>query len=239
MDVFPVTWSAADSGPGGTCRVTVFGKTPAGEAACVHVRFTPFFYVEMPAAFSDAQCRPLLAQWGKQYDLLADKCRVVRRTSLWGFRAGRAAPFAQLVFPSLEAYRRARYGLARGGNDTYEAGVDPVVRLFHARGIGPGRWMRVDRHAPPRTLVADVDVEVECAFTDVRPGDLKTRPPLVFASEPPPRRCLRASCYPVVRHGKTCSRPPPPCFICMAKAGTSSAEVPRTGSPTATTPTTT
>ncbi len=55
MDVFPVTWSAQDDGPGETCRITVYGKTADGRSACVHVRFTPFFYVKMRRGLSEAQ----------------------------------------------------------------------------------------------------------------------------------------------------------------------------------------
>ena len=181
MDIFPVTWSAGDTGPGGTFRVTAFGKTAEGEAACVHIAFTPFFYVEGPAGFSPAQCKPLLAGWAKEFNALADKCRVVMRRSIWGFRNGREQPYVQLVFDSLENFKRARYRLARK-YDTYEGGVDPVIRLFHLRGLGPCRWMRVSRWREPKFMVADVDVEIECAFADVGASERADRPPLVFAS---------------------------------------------------------
>ena len=181
MDVFPVSWSAGDTGPGDTCRITVFGKTPDARAACVHVRFTPFFYVELPKGTSEAQGRLQVTQWSKRYELLEDKCRVVTRTSLWGFR--KPGLFALLAFPSMAAFRRARWGIGKEHGGTHEAAVDPVVRLFHLRGLGPCRWMRVARHSSPATLVADVDVEVECGHVDVGPSDFKGRPPLVFASE--------------------------------------------------------
>lgn len=181
MDVFPVTWSAGDTGPGGTCRITVFGKTPDGDAACVHIKFTPFFYVQLPPGLSEAQCRPMLARWGQRYDLLDSKCRIVRRASLWGFQNGKTGLYAQLVCGSLEAFRKARWGIAKD-HETYEGSVDPVVRLFHLRGIGPSQWVRVAAHREPAHLVADVDLEIECNFTDVAPSDRTTRPPLVFAS---------------------------------------------------------
>ena len=174
-EIGPVYWT--------TCRVTAFGKTPAGESGCVHIAFTPFFYVEAPAGFSQARCLPLLAQWAKRFGALADKCRVVMRRSIWGFRDSREQPYVQLVFGSLADFRRARYTLARETYDTYEAGIDPIIRLFHLRGLGPCRWMTVERWREPKLLVADVDVEVECSFTDVGPSQRADRPPLVFASE--------------------------------------------------------
>lgn len=192
VDVFPVTWSAGDTGPGDTCRVTVFGKTPDGEAACVHVRFTPYFFVEMPRGTSEAQCRLHIARWGQRFDTIPEKCRVVSRASLWGFRGGAQGLFAQVVFPSMEAFRKARYGIAKDF-DTYEAAVDPVMRLFHLRGIGPCRWMAVANAREPDRMVADVDVELECNFTDVSPSGRTTRPPLVFASECAPGPPVRVT----------------------------------------------
>lgn len=195
MDVFAVTWSAGDDARTGACRITAFGKTPDGQAACVHIGFTPFFYVAVPKGFSEARCRPLMAEWAKQYEAIPEQCRVVQRRSIWGYQAGEQRPFVQLVFRSMQAFRRARYALARS-HDTYEGGVDPVIRLFHLRGLGPCRWVRVARWREPGYPVADVDVEVECAFTDVAPSDRADRPPLVFASEFCfyRRSCCRLAC---------------------------------------------
>ncbi|NBU16825.1 MAG: hypothetical protein EBS48_07405, partial [Actinobacteria bacterium] len=181
MDVFPVTWSAGDTGPGGTCRVTCFGKTPDGRSACVHICFTPYFFVEMPVQWSEQRCRLFVAECCQQHDCVQGASRVVSRTSLWGFRNGRKGLFAQLAFRSMEACRGARWKLGRR-HPTFEAAVDPVVRLFHVRGVAPCRWMRVATSRAPARLVADVDVEVECDFTAVGASAVASRPPLVMAS---------------------------------------------------------
>lgn len=182
VHVFPVTWSHDDSGPGGTCRITTFGKTPDGRAVCVHVRFTPFFYVQLPKDWSDARAKLFFAECAKQYDILDSKCRVVTRKSIWGFANSKECKFAQLVFPSAAAFKRARWGLAKQ-HATFEGNVDPVVRLFHLRGLGPCRWFRVPATADePQRPVADVDIELEVAFTDISPSTIDARPPLVFCS---------------------------------------------------------
>lgn len=182
MDIFPVTWSAGDTGPGDTFRVTCFGKTPGGDSACIHIRFTPYFFVEMPVGWSAARCRLFVAECCQKYDCIPGRSQVVARKSLWGFRNGQQQLFAQLAFESQAACRSARWKLGRQ-HKTYEASVDPVVRLFHLRGIGPCRWMRVDyARGLPKHLVADVDIEIECQFTEVGPSDRADRPPLVFAS---------------------------------------------------------
>lgn len=182
MDFFPVTWSAGDTGDGDTCRITAFGKTPDAQSACLHIKFTPYFFVEMPAGWSEARCRLFLAECWRAHGCDQARSQVVTRTSMWGFRGGKRQLFAQLAFNTLAGARKARYRLRDQGMSTYEASVDPVVRLFHLRGIGPSRWLHVDAWRAPAHLVADVDIEAECAFTAVGPSTLELRPPLVFAS---------------------------------------------------------
>lgn len=181
LEVFPVTWTASDGGPGPSCRVTVFGKCPDGQSACLHVRFTPFLFVEAKPKWTESRCKLLIAEASQRYGCIGSKSRVVRRTSLWGFQGERM--FVLLAFETMAAHRQARYALKRDGYQTCEAAVDPVVRLLHLRGLGPCRWLRVTAWNEPQRLEADVDVEVECDFTAVHPSDRTTRPPLVFASE--------------------------------------------------------
>jgi DNA polymerase delta subunit 1 len=190
MEVFPITWSAGDVEDCNAFRVTVYGKLPDGREACVHIRFTPYFFVEMPRDWSLARCRLFVTEAAKKHGCNA-RSTVVERVPMWGFCAARPRRFAQLAFDTQRAFTRARYGLAREGHSTYEACVDPVVRLFHLRGIGPARWMRVALRggaaadgstSGPAVPVADVDVEVEVDFTAVGPSDLRCKPPLVLAS---------------------------------------------------------
>jgi len=182
MDFFPVTWSSGDTGPGGTFRITAYGKNPDGDSVCLHVVFTPYFFVEMPADWSEARCRLFLAECCAKHECVQNRSQIVTRTSLWGYQNGRKQLFAQLAFESLEHFRRARYRLKNEGRQTYEASVDPICRLFHLRGIGPCQWVRVACTRPPATLEADVDLEVECMFTALGPSDLTIRPPVVLAS---------------------------------------------------------
>lgn len=181
LEVYPVTWTASDAEPGPTCRVTVFGKCPDGQSACVHIRFTPFLFVEAPAKWTESRCKLLIAEACQRYGVIGSKSRVVRRTSIWGYQGERL--FVLLAFDTMAAHRKARWSLKRDGYQTCEAAVDPVVRLLHLRGLGPCRWLRVAAWNDPQRLEADVDIEVECDFTAVSPSERTTRPPLVFASE--------------------------------------------------------
>lgn len=193
-DVYAVRWAAADGDGGGDaggggCRVTAYGKTPDGRSACVHVRFTPYFFVEMPEAWSESRVKLFIAECCRKYDCIASKSMCVRRKSLWGYQGERLRAFAQLAFDTLAAHRRARYSIRRDtwsapGHTfvTYEAGVDPLVRLFHLRNVVPCGWFRVTNGREPERSVSTADVELECALTEIGPSPLAQRPPLVFAS---------------------------------------------------------
>lgn len=185
LDLFPVTWSVGDAGADDDayCRITTFGKLADGRAACLHIRFTPYFFVELPLDWSAARGKLYLAECARKHGC-ASSSQLVSRKSLWGFSGGRSRLYAQLAFRSLEASKKARRWLtyAKPPLPTFEAGVEPVIRLFHLRGIGPSRWLRAEGCAAPSEPAACVDVEVECNFTGVRPSVLTCRPPLVFAS---------------------------------------------------------
>ena len=188
FDVFPVDWAAGDVGDGDERRytVTMFGKLPDGRSACVHIAFFPYFFVELPTSWSSARHKLFLADMAK-HGCVAQYTRVVDRIPMWGFTATKKKAFAQLAFPTLAAFKSARYKLAKD-YQTYEAAVDPVVRLFHVRGVKPAAWVRVARSSatapndsPDKQSVCDV--EVSCSFVDIGPSALTTQPPLVLASE--------------------------------------------------------
>lgn len=191
VDVYAVRWAAADVGCEDTtrCFITAYGKSPDGRSACVHVRFTPYFFVEMPEAWSESRIKLFIAECCRKYECIAAKSMVIRRKSLWGYQGGRLKNFAQLAFDTLAAHRRARYSIRRDTYSapghafvTFEAGVDPLVRLFHLRNVAPCGWFRVTGGREPDCLAAAVDVELECSLADIGPSPLTRRPPLVFAS---------------------------------------------------------
>ncbi len=203
-DIYPVGWSVADvereaAGEAGevgdagdavkACYITAYGKTPDGRSACVHVRFTPYFFVEMPESWSESRMKLFIAECCRKYDCIAPKSIIVKRKSLWGYQGGTTKAFAQLAFDTLAAHRRARYTIKKDTYSapghafvTYEAGVDPLVRLFHLRNVAPCGWFRVTGGSPPEHLTSDVDVELECLLTAIGPSPITQRPPLVFAS---------------------------------------------------------
>lgn len=192
MDVFPVDWLAADlpradaaGGDGGDAQYTVslFGKRPDGKSACVRVVFYPYFFVELPPGWMPGRQRLWIAEACRKHGAMSQYSRVVMRVPMWGFTGAKQRAFAQLAFPTLAAFKKARWRVSHDEKmQTYEASVDPVVRLFHLRDIKPVQWVRVARSSVPREPFSACDVEVECHFTDLGPSSVTDRPPLIIAS---------------------------------------------------------
>lgn len=182
IDFFPVDWIEGDVDEERPWyRVVAFGKTQDAKSVCVHIRFTPYFFVELPAEWSEARGRLFITETARAHDGIPGKCILVKRKSAWGFTNGRTKLMAQLAFETRAAARRARSALSRK-YQTYEATVEPLVRFFHLRNVSPAGWIRATACASASSPMAVVDIEVETTFDRVFPSDLTCRPPLVIAS---------------------------------------------------------
>ncbi|AGE55819.1 DNA polymerase [Acanthocystis turfacea Chlorella virus MN0810.1] len=179
MDIYPVDWRSADEE--GQFKITMFGKTVDGKSACVRIRFTPSFLLEMPEAWSEPRQKLFITETAMKYGAVKDMCLPVKRKSLWGFDNGKVRNLAQFAFPTMEAMRKAKYGL-KNSHQVYESSVDPIIRLFHLRKLSPSGWVRVSQSYPSMTRVSRCDIEVDCNFTQVGPSDITATPPLVIAS---------------------------------------------------------
>jgi DNA polymerase delta subunit 1 len=196
LDLFPVDWIGEDvviedddddGTATGTYTVSVIGKTCDGKSACVHVSFYPYFYVELPPGMGPTDGATWLASACRKYGAMKSKSRIVTNKdwkTVWGFTNGARLNVAQLVFDSKAAFRKAGFRAEFDGYQTYERGIDFVVRLFQLRNIAPARWLRVQQFSvvdedETRTTC---DIEVSCEFTDLFPSPVTSRPPLVLAS---------------------------------------------------------
>ena len=191
LDVFPIEWTGEDHGDDDAqYRVTVYGKTQAGDSVCAHIAFFPYFFVDLPRDWSDARRASFVADAVMKRGAVPQYSRVVRRASIWGFRPRMpdGSPVleavAQLAFPTREAAKKARYKYKYEKRQTYEAAVDPLIRLFHIRDIVPARWVTLRDCAtvPPSERTSVADIEVSLVFTGVCPSPKTEPPPLVIAS---------------------------------------------------------
>mgnify|MGYP006267482795 CR=1 FL=1 len=183
MDVYVVEWASGDVGEDDDVRfeIRAFGKTHRGESVVVRIQFFPYFFVKTPG-WSPARQSLFVHEAVTTYGASDAYSLPVQRKDAWGYSKG-AQPFVQLAFDTLKAQRVARARLAKAGMDTYEGGVDPVVRLCHVRNIPPTGWISVAGAVPvAERAFPNTDLEVCVPFQNVGPADRADAPPLVLCS---------------------------------------------------------
>lgn len=186
LNIFPVDWTSGDVIPENPkeepwYRITAFGKTQTGESATLHVRFTPYFFVELPPDWSEARGKLFVTETVQKHKGIGPKSVLVRRKSAWGFTNNTVKMMAQLAFPTKLAAQQARRALGKQ-YQTYEATVEPVIRMFHLRNVSPAGWISASGCYAPKRHEANTDIELETSFERLSPSALDTRPPLIIAS---------------------------------------------------------
>jgi DNA polymerase delta subunit 1 len=193
VDLFPVDWAAGDrpapdgDGEAETFMIRAVGKDAGGRAVVAHIDFFPYFYAELAQGLSESARKLAVMDLVKRHGALPGMSCAVSRKSMWGFTNGARLWVAQLCFGSLAAATRARYALKRAKCRTFEAGVDPLVRFFHVRGVRPAAWVRLDCQQVCGLVEEDSTtpgqpLRVRCDFRRAGPSPLTARPPLVLAS---------------------------------------------------------
>ena len=173
LDVFPVSWDAADADNG--YAITLFGKTPAGELVAARIAFYPYFFVRVPQNWGVGQIKLFITEAATRHRAVDTHCRALTRTSLWGFTNGDAVPLIQLAFATHKDMRFAARALGRT-HQTFESSVDPLLRFFHVRDVHPAQWVRIAGCSPVDEPLTTADIEVTCGFASVAPSP-GSRPP--------------------------------------------------------------
>ncbi len=183
MEVFPVDWKITEHEL--TFEITCYGKLSDGRSVCMHIPFTPYFFVECPPAWHPSRAKIFVAECIDKLGAMAKFSLPVLRKTIWGFTNCEQRTFVQLAFSTLAGARKARRVVTeRYKMKTYEATVDQILRLFHVRSIKPAQWITVQRWAEveEEDRAAVTDLEISVVFTDLHPSETQTVPPLVFAS---------------------------------------------------------
>jgi len=200
MHVFITEWSAidrtfkSDEKNGSHCEVVGWGKTVDGISTCIRAKFTPFFFVQVPATHA---LSPSMAT-GFMHTVisrlrnrcLAHKCRVIERKPYHGYQGGRTRHFVQLVFSSMRDFRSAKYACKESNWATFESACDPLLKFFHVNKLDPVGWTHVDNPIPvigdEKTARPNVSEWTVASFRDISmstdPEVIATIPPLVIAS---------------------------------------------------------
>jgi DNA polymerase elongation subunit (family B) len=151
--------------------IYMYGVTEYGETITVKFNdYTPYFYVKMPEKMSESVFRRILDEAieanfdkGKRGQNMFDyykqdlmEVSYCDKIDFWGFRNKEKTKYARLTFRntySMKAYDRAFnkpirihksiYYVPNIKFTVYESNIDPMLRFFHWRDIGPCGWMEI------------------------------------------------------------------------------------------------
>ena len=149
MDLFVIDSFARDVDDRAT--IVNIGKHCDGRTVCVRVPFQPSFSVLVP------QTNPSLADKNKmkrrvhdafdRYNKGTVHLELVEARQFVGYRRS-SDWFVKASFSTITAFKRAKYAARDAKLITFEAGVDPVLKYFHATGSNPVGWTRFESTTP-------------------------------------------------------------------------------------------
>lgn len=149
MDLFVIDSFARDVDD--RAVIVSIGKNRDGRTVCVRVPFQPSFSVLVP------QSNPSLADKNKMKRRVHDafdpynkgnvRLELVEARQFVGYRRT-TDWFVKASFSTIAAFKRAKYAARDAKLITFEAGVDPVLKYFHATGSNPVGWTRFESTTP-------------------------------------------------------------------------------------------
>ena len=151
-----------------------FGVTAEGiSITCKIHSFTPFYYIKVPDRFNKVQLNTFVEFLKNSYQLskakvngefvsfadclLKDKCSIIEKKDLYGFRNGRKYRFLRLVFNNYTAMNKSKYifknpVIVPGINSKpmkyklYESNFEPFMRFCHIKDILMAGWIKLPRN---------------------------------------------------------------------------------------------
>jgi DNA polymerase delta subunit 1 len=154
--------------------IRCFGVTSTGvSVTCKITDFLPFYYIKVPNDFSKVKVSRFLdyiesswqfkkkieteegrSEWVDYYKLVREKCILVSKKDLFGFRNGNKYKFLRLVFSNITALNKSKYIFKKPitipGIDSkptkyklYESNFDPFMRFCHIKDILTAGWIKL------------------------------------------------------------------------------------------------
>lgn len=148
-----------------------FGVTKDGLSITCNIHsFTPFYFIKVHDKFNKSQMNLFIDFIKKSYQLskvkvngkyvsyadslLKDKCRVIEKKDLFGFRNGKKYKFLRLVFDNYTAMNKSKYifknpVIIPGINSKamkyklYESNFEPFMRFCHIKDILMAGWVKL------------------------------------------------------------------------------------------------
>jgi len=154
--------------------IRCFGVTTEGiSITCKINDFTPFYYIKVHDKFSKTQLNVFIEFLKKSYQLskvkvngeyisfsnclLQDKCALIEKKDLYGFRNGKKYRFIRLVFNNYTAMNKSKYifknpVIIPGINSKsmkyklYESNFEPFMRFCHIKDILMAGWIKLPKN---------------------------------------------------------------------------------------------
>jgi DNA polymerase elongation subunit (family B) len=197
VDIFAIDWGGVDHAPpesdAARYEIRCWAKTQDGVSTLLRIAFTPYFFVAMPTHWSEARRKYFIGTAIEKLGALPGFSQSVTRTPLLGFTNNAKMIFVQLAFPTFKSFQKAKYSISRYDTyfklKTYESSLDPLLRLFHVRGISPASWINFDLERATEIHQDDADRvsvagvrEFTIDYSHVGPSQCTARPPITIAS---------------------------------------------------------
>lgn len=173
-----------------------FGVTNEGVSITCKINgFTPFYYIKVDNKFNKKQLNTFIEFLKNSYQLskckingdflsfsdclLKDKCTIVEKKDLYGFRNGKKYRFIRLVFNNYTAMNKSKYifknpVIIRGINSKsmkyklYESNFEPFMRFCHIKEILMAGWIKLPRNKIEITQdTASTQLEISINWKDV------------------------------------------------------------------------
>jgi DNA polymerase elongation subunit (family B) len=172
--------------------IRCFGVTSEGNSiTCKITDFTPFYYVKVPSNFDNSKLRLLIDYIKGTYQmkkkingescnyygncLLDNKCSIVEKKDLFGFRNNKLYKFVRLVFNNYTALNKSKYifknVLNIDGINTipmkyklYESNIEPFMRYCHMRDIRMAGWIKLPKGKYKYSSSGDATTQIEISI---------------------------------------------------------------------------
>ena len=190
MDIFIVDWIIRDVDDR---QCEVFGIGKDAEGACVAVRcpFSPHFYVEIPPSKNKTMPgRKAFAlhlkeeTWSGSWFEDQVTTTLVEKKPFVGYRGGSTHHLVLCKFRTLRTFYSARKRAKEDRLVTFEAFADPLLKFFHATGVDPCGWTRIESAVRVPNLVSKpyVNEYRVQSLANVSTSTVHAQPPLKIAS---------------------------------------------------------
>jgi DNA polymerase elongation subunit (family B) len=173
-----------------------FGVTQEGiSVTCKITGFTPFYYIKVPDRFNKTQLKSFIKFIKDSYQLskvkvggnyvsyadclLENKCKLIEKKDLYGFRNGKKYRFIRLVFDNYTALNKSKYifknpVIIPGINSQsmkyklYESNFEPFMRFCHIKEILMAGWIKIPRNKLTCTHSnASTQLEISVDYKDI------------------------------------------------------------------------